>query len=157
MGTGETFHVDLNCLFNKGEELAVPEVIPFRLTSNMVDAFGPLGIEGPFRLACEISLSVMRKEKDLIMSVLRPFVYDPLVDWTKSKAGGNVGTSHLQRVEDRLTGIVTGSLANNRAKKRKKSLQSQPLSVEGQVSHLITEATDEDNLAAMYWGWAPYF
>ena len=111
----------------------------------MVDAFGPLGIEGPFRLACEISLSVMRKEKDLIMSVLRPFVYDPLVDWTKSKAGGNVGTSHLQRVEDRLTGIVTGSLAN-KSKKRKKSLVGHPLSVAGQVIYLITEATDEDNL-----------
>ena len=111
-----------------------------------VDAFGPVGVEGPFRLACEICLSVMRKEKDLIMSVLRPFVYDPLVDWTKSKAGGNVGTNHLKRVEDRLSGIVTENLANNRAKKRKKSLQSQPLSVEGQVSHLITEATDEDNL-----------
>ena len=34
--TGETFHVDLNCLFNKGEELPIPESIPFRLTSNMV-------------------------------------------------------------------------------------------------------------------------
>ena len=140
-----------------------------------VDAFGPVGVEGPFRLACEICLSVMRKEKDLIMSVLRPFVYDPLVDWTKSKAGGNVGTNHLKRVEDRLSGIVTEHLSSNdKAKKRKKSLQGHPLSVEGQVSHLITEATDQDNLvrlvsslncwslfcffqAAMYWGWAPYF
>ena len=37
--TGETFHVDLNCLFNKGEELPIPESIPFRLTSNMVSSY----------------------------------------------------------------------------------------------------------------------
>ena len=144
--SGETFHVDMNCLFNKGETMKVPEVVPFRLTHNMVDAFGPLGIEGPFRIACEIALSVMRKEKDLIMSVLRPFVYDPLVDWRKSKSGKDEGTSHLKRVEDRLSGIVTDSLVNLKAKKRKKSLLGHPLSVEGQVNHLILEATDLDNL-----------
>ena len=46
---GETFHVDMNCLFNKGETFEWPEMVPFRLTHNMVDAFGPLGVEGPFR------------------------------------------------------------------------------------------------------------
>ena len=144
--TGETFHVDMNCLFNKGETMKVPEVVPFRLTHNMVDAFGPLGTEGPFRIACEISLRVMRQEKDLIMSVLRPFVYDPLVDWTKSKAGGEEGPVHLKRVEDRLTGIVTDPLEIKKNRKRKKSLLGHPLSVEGQVIHLIKEATDPDNL-----------
>ena len=50
---GETFHVDMNALFNKGETMDVPEVVPFRLTHNIVDAFGPLGIEGPFRIGCQ--------------------------------------------------------------------------------------------------------
>ena len=109
----------------------------------------------------------MRREKDLIMSVLRPFVYDPLVDWrTKSRAGGDgePGLVHLRRVEERLGGILA---------RKKKTLQGQPLSVEGQVNLLITEATDLNNLvrryqlslmrlkyslyqAVMYWGWAPY-
>ena len=88
----------------------------------------------------------MRQEKDLIMSVLRPFVYDPLVDWTKSKAGGEEGPVHLKRVEDRLTGIVTDPLEIKKNRKRKKSLLGHPLSVEGQVIHLIKEATDPDNL-----------
>ena len=109
-----------------------------------VDAFGPVGIEGPFRLACEISLSVMRKEKDLILSVLRPFMYDPLLDWTRASLGGGGDTAlvHLQRVEERLTGILA---------RKKKTLQSQPLSVEGQISHLITEATDLNNLVRSIW------
>ena len=34
--TGETFHVDFNCLFNKGEGFKIPETVPFRLTHNMV-------------------------------------------------------------------------------------------------------------------------
>lgn len=33
---GDTVHVDFNCLFNKGEIFEVPEVVPFRLTHNMV-------------------------------------------------------------------------------------------------------------------------
>lgn len=32
-----------------------------------------------------------------------------------------------------------------------------PLKVPGQVSYLIAEATDEQNLAQMYIGWMAYF
>ena len=47
---GDTVHVDLNMLFEKGKELKVPEIVPFRLTPNMVHAMGSTGVEGPFRL-----------------------------------------------------------------------------------------------------------
>uniref|UniRef100_A0AC35TSI5 Non-specific serine/threonine protein kinase n=1 Tax=Rhabditophanes sp. KR3021 TaxID=114890 RepID=A0AC35TSI5_9BILA len=40
---GEVVHVDYNMLFNKGETLAVPEIVPFRLTKNIVAGFGPTG------------------------------------------------------------------------------------------------------------------
>ena len=146
--------VDMNCRFNKGETMEVPEVVPFRLTHNMVDAFGPLGIEGPFRISCEVALSVMRKERDVLMSVLRPFVFDPLVDWAKgSKSGGaGEGLQALGRVQERLTGNVSSTKKDQ----RKKTLVNHPLSVEGQVNYVIEEATGHDNLAVMYWGWAPY-
>ncbi|KAJ3613478.1 hypothetical protein NHX12_019727 [Muraenolepis orangiensis] len=42
--TGECVH---------GETFDVPEVVPFRLTQNMVHAMGPMGTEGLFRQACE--------------------------------------------------------------------------------------------------------
>ena len=35
-----------SCLFNRGQTLEVPELVPFRMTQNMVDAFGVTGIEG---------------------------------------------------------------------------------------------------------------
>ncbi len=47
----------------------------------MVHAMGPTGTEGPFRIACEVSLGLMRKQKDVLMSALRPFYFDPLLDW----------------------------------------------------------------------------
>lgn len=33
---GDVVHVDYDCIFNKGEEAKVPEVVPMRLTQNMV-------------------------------------------------------------------------------------------------------------------------
>ena len=154
--TGDTFHVDMNCLFNKGEDLNIPEVVPFRLTHNIIDAFGPIGIEGPFRIACEIALKVMRNEKEVLMSLLRPFVCDPLVDWSKGNktSGAEMGLKVLKRVEDRLSGVVENGVLEK--DKRKKSLINHALSVEGQVDHIIKEASDTNNLAVMYWGWAPY-
>ena len=44
--TGNCLHVDLNCVFDKGKSFEIPEMVPFRLTHNMVDAFGILGVEG---------------------------------------------------------------------------------------------------------------
>ena len=57
---------------------------------------------------------MMRNQRDLLMSVLRPFIFDPLVDWTvrdKSRKkeveeGNRPGKEALARVEDRLTGSV---------------------------------------------------
>ena len=165
--SGRSVHVDMNCLFNKGEQLETPEVVPFRLTSNMVDAMGPLGVEGPFRISCEVALGLMRREKEVLMSMLRPFVFDPLMDWTKGArvAGGTESTVEgrecLRRVEERLTGTeaitsIRERLENKkRGKAAEKSLQ-QPLSVVGQVARLTEQARDFDNLACMYFGWAPY-
>ena len=166
--SGKSVHVDMNSLFNKGETMEIPEVVPFRLTGNMVDAMGPLGVDGPFRISCEVALGLMRKEKEVLMSMLRPFIFDPLMDWTKGArvAGGTESTAEgrecLRRVQERLTGTETVISirerleAKKKGKNNEKSLQ-QPLSVVGHVARLTEQARDFDNLACMYWGWAPYF
>lgn len=46
------------CLCVQGLTLTIPEMVPFRLTQNLVDAFGVSGIEGVFRRACEVALQV---------------------------------------------------------------------------------------------------
>lgn len=46
--SGDTVHVDLNCLFEKAKTFDVPERVPFRLTHNMQDALGVTGVEGEY-------------------------------------------------------------------------------------------------------------
>ncbi|KAK8731546.1 hypothetical protein OTU49_007362 [Cherax quadricarinatus] len=151
---GDTVHVDFNCLFNKGESFDWPERVPFRLTHNMVNAMGPTGHEGIYRKTCEVTMRVMREKRDALMSVLRPFIHDPLVEWSRGdKSAKNTGEinnekaqMHVSNIEHRLSGQI-------RTKARGPNL---PLSVEGQVNSLIEEATNIDNLCQMYIGWAAY-
>ncbi|XP_054272921.1 serine/threonine-protein kinase ATR-like [Macrosteles quadrilineatus] len=151
---GDVFHVDFNCLFNRGERFDFPEKVPFRLTHNLVHAMGPTGVEGIFRHSCEITTRVMRQHMDQLMSVVRPFCYDPLVSWNINKntrdenaeMTNEKAMDDIQNIEMRLQGIV----------KTKNGSYSVPLSAEGQVRILIAEATDINNLCQMYIGWGPY-
>lgn len=155
---GDVVHVDFNCLFNKGETFDWPERVPFRLTHNMVDALGPLGYEGPFRRTCEVALRIMRDQADALLSALKPFIHDPLVEWSKTsrcaRANGDSSgemhnekaVAHVNGIEQRLRGVYRG---RNRP-------AGPPLSVEGQVDCLIREATSEVNLCQMYIGWGAY-
>ncbi|XP_056151597.1 serine/threonine-protein kinase ATR [Lampris incognitus] len=157
--TGECIHVDFNCLFNKGETFDVPEVVPFRLTQNMVHAMGPMGTEGLFRQACEVTLRLMRDQREPLMSVLKTFLHDPLVEWSKQGKGlskpqanetGEIvnekAKTHVCDIEQRLQGVI---------KSRNKVL-GLPLSIEGHVHYLIQEGTDDKLLCQMYLGWGPY-
>ncbi|KAG8511432.1 Serine/threonine-protein kinase ATR, partial [Galemys pyrenaicus] len=157
--TGECVHVDFNCLFNKGETFEVPEIVPFRLTHNMVNGMGPMGTEGLFRRACEVTMRLMRDQREPLMSVLKTFLHDPLVEWSKpvkghSKASLNEtgevvnekAKTHVLDIDQRLQGVI----------KTRNRVTGLPLSIEGHVHYLIQEATDENLLCQMYLGWTPY-
>uniref|UniRef100_A0A0D9WU94 Serine/threonine-protein kinase ATR n=1 Tax=Leersia perrieri TaxID=77586 RepID=A0A0D9WU94_9ORYZ len=151
--TGDCVHVDFSCLFDKGLLLEKPEVVPFRLTQNMVDGLGITGYEGVFVKVCEITLSVLRTHKEALMTVLETFIHDPLVEWTKShkSSGVEVRNPHAQRaisnITERLQGVVVGVNA----------APSLPLSVEGQARRLIAEAVSHSNLGKMYVWWMAWF
>ncbi|XP_071608255.1 serine/threonine-protein kinase ATR [Heliangelus exortis] len=157
--TGECVHVDFNCLFNKGETFEVPEIVPFRLTHNMVNGMGPMGTEGLFRRACEVTMRLMRDQREPLMSVLKTFLHDPLVEWSKPVKGntkaqvnetGEVvnekAKTHVLDIEQRLQGVI----------KTRNRIKGLPLSIEGHVHYLIQEASDDNLLCQMYMGWAPY-
>ncbi|CAG9094608.1 unnamed protein product [Plutella xylostella] len=148
---GDTVHVDFNCLFNKGEAFEWPERVPFRLTHNMEAAMGPLKHHGMFRKSCEEVMKVLRAQTPALMSVIGGFVYDPLVSWGRARADTGERTneqalSHLHNIRQRLNGMV----------KTKNKQLSLSLSPEGQVEHLIVEATSVHNLCQMYIGWGPF-
>ncbi|KAL0263600.1 Serine/threonine-protein kinase tel1 [Diplodia seriata] len=82
--SGEAVHIDLGVAFEAGRVLPVPEVVPFRLTRDVVDAMGYSGVEGVFRRCCEFTLDTLRDERDSIMTILNVLRYDPLYSWSVS-------------------------------------------------------------------------
>jgi len=68
----------------KGVTLARPEVVPFRLTSHMVDGMGVSGCEGIFRKVMEVVCGVLRDNQETLCSVLEPFLQDPTVGWDRT-------------------------------------------------------------------------
>eukprot|EP01117_Protostelium_nocturnum_P004771 TRINITY_DN1729_c0_g1_i6.p1 TRINITY_DN1729_c0_g1~~TRINITY_DN1729_c0_g1_i6.p1 ORF type:complete len:2769 (-),score=631.24 TRINITY_DN1729_c0_g1_i6:553-8859(-) len=83
--TGQIIHIDYNICFEKGLELKVPERVPFRLTQNVIHAMGFTGTNGYFKEACKCTLQVLRDNKEILMTLLDAFVYNPLIDWTIDK------------------------------------------------------------------------
>ncbi|KAL8641328.1 MAG: hypothetical protein Q9228_001843 [Teloschistes exilis] len=147
-GNGGTFHVDFNCLFDKGLTFEKPELVPFRLTHNMVDAFGAYGYEGPFRKSCELTARILRQHEDTLMTILETFLYDPTTDFIgKKKKNAGMIPDTPEGVLDSVRSKVRGLLP----------LESVPLSVEGYVDELIKQATDPERLVAMYIGWCAFF
>ncbi|KAH8660790.1 protein kinase-like protein rad3 [Tricladium varicosporioides] len=151
-GNGGTFHVDFNCLFDKGRTFAKPERVPFRLTHNMVDAMGMYGYEGPFRKSSELTLKLLRQHQETLMTILEAFVYDPTLDLLKKterkkKEGVFQVPVTAQGVLDSIQRKVRGLLPG----------ESVPLGVEGQVDELIKQATNLKFLAGMYIGWCSFF
>ncbi|OWZ20345.1 Phosphatidylinositol kinase [Phytophthora megakarya] len=177
---GECVHVDFDCLFDKGLKLAKPEIVPFRLTPNIIDAFGITGYEGVFRRVSEVTMQLLRENKATLRSVLESFIHDPLVEWgrrgkatqssgSSSKSIAEVSTERskqetrlvLKTIDDRLRGIYNlGDAIRPLVSSSHRSIlpenETLPLSVQGQVDKLIHEATSNENLAQMYIGWMPF-
>jgi serine/threonine-protein kinase ATR len=146
-GNGGVFHVDFNCLFDKGLTFAQPERVPFRLTHNMVAAMGIYGYEGPFRRCSELTLAILRQQEETLMTILEAFIYDPTLDLQKSKRSKNeVVRLNPRSVVENIKRKVRGLLPD----------ESIPLGVEGQVEELIKQAVNPRNLSAMYIGWCPF-
>jgi ataxia telangiectasia mutated family protein len=80
--SGEVVHIDLGVSFEAGRVLPVPEVVPFRLTRDLVDAMGYTKTEGVFRRSCEFTMDTLREERESIMTLLNVLRYDPLVNWS---------------------------------------------------------------------------
>jgi len=188
---GECVHVDFDCLFDKGLSLARPEIVPFRLTPNLVDAMGLTGVEGTFRRTMEVVMTLLRDNKETLLGVIEPFIRDPTVAWNRSGRAQRGDTdSHgrqvtnfqdhenadameaLLKISERLSGVY--NLVHPNQEKLLKACHSRkqqnpskglgslkeegslPLSVQGQVQRLISEATAQENLVQMYIGWQPW-
>lgn len=146
--------------------LPVPEVVPFRLTRDIVDGMGITETEGVFRRCCEFTLDAMRKETYSIMTILDVLRYDPLYSWSISP----VRVAKLQDArgtDEAVAGTEQSEVGNrkavnepseaNRALEVVRKKLSKTLSVTATVNDLINQATDDRNLAVLYSGKSPRF
>ena len=180
--SGEVVHIDLGVSFEAGRVLPIPEVVPFRLTRDLVDAMGYTKTEGVFRRSCEFTMDTLREERESIMTLLNVLRYDPLVNWsvtpTKAKRmQEGDATNNTVRGQSVATGStpappgVNEEATHESLKKKEKEEQageagralsvvekklSTTLSTKATVNELIQQATDEKNLAVLYMGWASY-
>ncbi|KAK1971853.1 phosphatidylinositol 3 [Colletotrichum sublineola] len=181
--TGEVVHIDLGVAFEMGRVLPVPELVPFRLTRDIVDGMGITGTEGVFRRCCEFTLHALREETYSIMTILDVLRYDPLYSWSISPVrlaklqggeydgdgedgdggrggdGDNDGDGDVGEGEGRKgrkgKQVNEPSEADRALEVVRKKL-SKTLSVTATVNDLINQATDVSNLAVLYSGWAAY-
>ncbi|KAI1841245.1 hypothetical protein JX266_012557 [Neoarthrinium moseri] len=168
--TGEVVHIDLGVAFETGRVLPVPELVPFRLTRDIVDGMGVTKTEGVFRRCCEFTLDALREETYSIMTILDVLRYDPLYSWSISP----VRMAKLQDVrrdgeaddaaaaesafdpKRKAGGLVNEPSEADRALEVVRKKLSKTLSVTATVNDLINQAVDERNLAVLYSGWAAY-
>ncbi|KAK4505543.1 hypothetical protein PRZ48_003506 [Zasmidium cellare] len=162
--TGECVHIDLGVAFEAGRILPIPEMVPFRLTRDVIDGMGATGTEGVFRRCCEFTLDAVRDDKDSIMTLLNVLRYDPLYNWTLSP----VRAKRMQEAQDTGRNGVAADQGSSKRREQEageadRSLSiverklSKTLSTAATVNELIQQATDERHLATLFSGWAAYY
>lgn len=68
--TAEVVHIDLGVAFEGGKALRTPELVPFRLTRDMVDGLGVEGVDGTLRACAEATLSVLRAAQQAVVTIV---------------------------------------------------------------------------------------
>eukprot|EP00956_Cyclotella_meneghiniana_P004173 scaffold5111_cov64-Cyclotella_meneghiniana.AAC.4 len=160
----------IHSIFDKGLLLPRPEVIPFRLTPNMIDAFGPTGADGLYTGALVESMKTLRQNRDTLLSVLEPFLKDPVINFSSSKNQQKAQTASakaadaIRKIDGRLKGMYNLKNPNYRKIARRDGVSQEDdddsahvsLSVDGQVQRMVAEATSHENLVQVYVGWMPW-
>ncbi|KAJ3911858.1 Frap1 protein, partial [Lentinula edodes] len=167
--TGKIIHCDFGDCF----EVTImrekfPETVPFRLTRMMTHAMEVSGIEGDFRTSSEITMEVLRNNKESVMAVLEALVYDPLISWrleqvadgarqadetvifgTECVAEGEVPSGKHEDRNERAVAVYE--------RVKKKLTEYTQLAVEAQVDKLIRDATSIENLSQLFLGWCAFW
>lgn len=80
--TGHVINIDFDRSFGMGiRELSIPELLPFRLTPQMVNIMQPLGVSGIIFKCMVHSLRCFVDAKKHLMNYLEVFVKEPRIDW----------------------------------------------------------------------------
>ncbi|KAI0078720.1 phosphatidylinositol 3-kinase [Panus rudis PR-1116 ss-1] len=183
--TGKVVHIDFGDCFEVAmHREKFPEKIPFRLTRMLTHAMEVSGIEGSFRNTCEISMTVLRENKESLMAVLEAFVYDPLINWRLMQTDVDTRRPHGRGAELRAAAYPQGPTRKlkadendilnedqevrneralfvyNRVQQKLTGRDFNPdvsLKVPQQVDKLILQATSIENLCQCFSGWCAFW
>lgn len=162
--TGIIMHIDFDCMFEKGKKLSVPEIVPFRLTPHLIEAMGVLGYEGAFRKSCELTMSIIRENENILMNFLESFIHDPLMDWRSGSSDGRASDdkalTRIKKQQEKVYKIlrrkIKGILSKEDDNTGYRDSGGLSVSVSLQVDLLIQTAVSHENLSKMFFGWMPY-
>ncbi|KAI4341400.1 hypothetical protein MLD38_026129 [Melastoma candidum] len=163
--SAEVVHIDLGVAFEQGLMLKTPERVPFRLTRDIIDGMGVTGVEGVFRRCCEETLSVMRMNKEALLTIVEVFIHDPLYKWALSplkalqrqKEVDDETDICFEDSEDEYEGNKDAARALMRVKQKLDGYEDGELrSIHGQVQQLIQDAIDPERLGHMFPGWGAW-
>ncbi|KAI6234052.1 Serine/threonine-protein kinase ATR [Aphelenchoides fujianensis] len=140
-GPASFYHLQRRFTISTAMMSAFGYLVPFRLTRNIVDGFGAVGIEGRFRFSMERSMRFLQSEKAAILICLQGFLNDPLLKWQAREERGEYDIKvKSDFIENRLNGFIHSN----------KFPKSGPYSARELVAKLIETAMDEKILASMY-------
>uniref|UniRef100_A0A915CWD5 non-specific serine/threonine protein kinase n=1 Tax=Ditylenchus dipsaci TaxID=166011 RepID=A0A915CWD5_9BILA len=148
---GELVHIDLGQVFEYSKRmLKQPEKVPFRLTREMVDPILLDGIHGKLkRIACE-TLKTMRENAQVLIGISSLILYDPIsslksrlsLDKRMDKAQRNLfAECAISRLKEKLAG---------------RDLTYAEMNAEEQMTRLIADARNPENLCQMFAGWLAF-
>ncbi|XP_063933973.1 DNA-dependent protein kinase catalytic subunit-like isoform X2 [Zophobas morio] len=92
LSTGRIIGIDFGHAFGSATQfLPVPELIPFRLTPQIVGFLYPLTTEGLLRNSMIITMNALRRRSAVLLRTLDVFVNEPLFEW-RSLSRGQAGS-----------------------------------------------------------------
>lgn len=186
--TGRVIGIDFGHHFESATQfLPFPELMPFRLTPQIVNVAQPLGLHGQLRETMIACLAALRDQRQVIMSTVEAFVKEPTKDWLSfvsrlQEDSEGVDKFSARKMEDfskKLRGSnparILASIVerNSRVTAARRSSEFKDvvlgkgvsrkrdtdghLSVAEQVDILIELATDPNILGRTWAGWKPFF
>uniref|UniRef100_A0A0P4W3R0 non-specific serine/threonine protein kinase n=1 Tax=Scylla olivacea TaxID=85551 RepID=A0A0P4W3R0_SCYOL len=132
--TGRVVGIDFGHHFETAVQvLPFPELMPFRLTPQIVNVFQPLGPVGMIKDVMVAVLGTLQESRHVILSVLEAFVKEPTEDWKEfvRELEGNLDESKIEMfseermrcLKEKLTGfnpayVTVWALSKNKAVRR---------------------------------------
>jgi DNA-dependent protein kinase catalytic subunit len=80
--SGKCYGIDFGLAFGTGIDQPIPELVPFRLTAQILGLLRPFNEEDLFGITMTYVLSTLRNEKGPMVACFDIFIHEPL-DWSK--------------------------------------------------------------------------